>query len=77
MRAGGSSKFGTRFFTNIKVRQLTICSPQTAYTTEGVSFEQYLAGRLGWSVERLVIVFDDFLREIFDRTSCILVRSLC
>ena len=61
----------------MKARRLTISSPQTAYTGEGVSFEQYLARRLGWSVERLVAVFDDFLREIFDRTSSILVQSPC
>ena len=64
-------------FTNMNARRLTIFSPQTAYTAEGVSFEQYLARRLGWSVERLVLVFDDFLREIFDRTWCVLVQSAC
>lgn len=47
---------------------LTSTRPCTAYNLKGVSFEEYLAKRIGWSVDRLVLVFDDFLRDIYDRT---------
>lgn len=39
----------------------------TAYTANGIAFQEYLAKRIGWSVDRLNIVFHDFLRDIFDR----------
>ena len=34
---------------------------------ENETFEQYLAKRTGCSVSRLRTIFDDFLRDMFDR----------
>ena len=34
---------------------------------EHETYEEYLAKRIGWSVDRLRLVFDDFLRDMFDR----------
>ena len=43
-------------------------SPCTAFSLAGMSFEEHLAARMGWSLDRFLTVFDDFLRDVLDRT---------
>ncbi|RDX47945.1 hypothetical protein OH76DRAFT_1484381 [Lentinus brumalis] len=38
----------------------------TAYTTDNLTFESYLSRKIGWSVDRLLCTFDDFIRDIYD-----------
>ncbi|TFK78103.1 hypothetical protein K466DRAFT_607313 [Polyporus arcularius HHB13444] len=38
----------------------------TAFTADHLTFEDYLCKRLGWSVDRLLCTFDDFIRDIYD-----------
>lgn len=42
-------------------------STSTAYTTDNLTFESYLSRKIGWSVDRLLCTFDDFIRDIYDR----------
>ena len=55
---------------------LTSCSPCSAFSLAGMSFEEHLAARMGWSLDRFLTVFDDFLRDVLDRTSYLPVFAI-
>ena len=42
-------------------------SPSTAFSPNGLTFESYLCAQIGWSQERLLCTFDNFIRDIMDR----------
>ena len=47
--------------------KLTYAISDGTAAREHETYEEYLAKRIGWSVDRLRLVFDDFLRDMFDR----------